>query len=61
MKLTNLAVTLEDDETPIATFGRAALIKNRQGRYVLKGGSNADRIEAREWISLFLHEVVVCN
>jgi hypothetical protein len=53
------------DETPargaevIARFGKAALIKQPNGSWQLKGGSEEERLSAREWISLFLHEAVV--
>jgi hypothetical protein len=43
----------------IARFGKAALIKEPGGSWQLKGGSEEDRLSAREWISLFLHEAVV--
>jgi hypothetical protein len=43
----------------IARFGEAALIRRLDGGWKLRGGSQADRCEAREWISLFLHEAVV--
>lgn len=42
----------------VALFGRARLVRNRQGRYELQGGSRADHSEAKEWISLFMHEAV---
>jgi hypothetical protein len=29
------------------------------GKYTLRGGSKDDRIAAKEWISLFCHDVVV--
>jgi hypothetical protein len=61
MKSNNISVAVAEDETPIASFGQATLIKKREGSYVLKGGSRADLLEALEWISLFLHEVVVSN
>jgi hypothetical protein len=35
------------------------LIKCLDGRLVLKGGAKEDRIEAREWISMFLNGAVV--
>jgi hypothetical protein len=53
------------DETPargqevIARFGQAALIKQSDGTWQLKGGSEEDRLSAREWISLFMHEAVL--
>ena len=43
----------------IARFGKAALIKDSYGAWELHGGSAEDRLSAREWISLFLHEAVV--
>jgi hypothetical protein len=43
----------------VACFGGAALIRGRKGRWTLEGGSRNDRLEAQEWISLFLHEAVV--
>jgi hypothetical protein len=42
----------------IAGFGRAKLIEKPGDKYVLIGGSNEDRAEALEWISLCMHEVV---
>jgi hypothetical protein len=59
MKTNHTSVAVAADETPIASFGEATLIKKREGSYVLQGGSRADLLEAHEWISLFLHEVVV--
>jgi hypothetical protein len=61
MKLMQLNATSENQGSVIARFGNAALIKNPEGSHVLKGGSRNDRSEAREWISLFMHEVVVCD
>lgn len=42
----------------LATFGRAELVHFEEGGYALLGGSPNDRIQAREWISLFGHDVV---
>ena len=39
--------------------GEAKLVKHLDGKLELKGGTKADRGEAREWISLFWHEAVV--
>lgn len=39
-------------------FGRADLVTVHNGRLELRGGSRADRIEAKEYISLFMHEAV---
>ena len=43
----------------IASWGQAQLIKYLDGKVVLKGGSKEDRMEAREWISMFLNDAVV--
>ena len=42
----------------IASFGRAQLLTRADGRVELRGGSEPDRAEAREWISLFMHDAV---
>jgi hypothetical protein len=39
-------------------FGRADLVTAHNGRLELRGGSKADRTEAKEYISLFMHEAV---
>jgi hypothetical protein len=43
----------------IASFGQARLVSKAGGRVELIGGSPADHAEAREWISLFLHNAVL--
>lgn len=46
----------QDDEGEVlAYFGKARLIKKLDGKLELVGGTDEDRTEAREWISLFLH------
>ena len=45
----------------LATFGSARLVKHLSGKIELLGGSPADRAEAREWCSLFMHEAVVAS
>jgi hypothetical protein len=39
-------------------FGNARLIKRPDGKHELVGGSENNFTEAREWVSLFAHEVV---
>jgi hypothetical protein len=39
-------------------FGHADLVTVHNGRLELRGGSTADRTEAKEYISLFMHEAV---
>ncbi|MGC3960510.1 MAG: hypothetical protein QM813_22045 [Verrucomicrobiota bacterium] len=43
----------------LATFGKARLIQKPNGKIELIGGTVADRIAAKEWVSLFLHEATV--
>ena len=40
----------------VASFGAAKLIRHRDGRWELHGGSPGDHAAAREWCSLFQHE-----
>jgi hypothetical protein len=42
----------------IANFGTARLVKKQDGRYELIGGTADDHAAAREWCSLFHHELV---
>ncbi len=51
-------LTLRKGEV-VATFGAARLIRTPEHKYELRGGSRADRTAAKEWISLFRHDVVV--
>lgn len=46
-------------ERLIASFGRARLVLRFSGGYELRGGTRNDRLEAREWTSLFAHEAAV--
>jgi len=42
----------------IAHFGNARLVAGADGRVELCGGTDSDRTEAKEWISLFMHDAV---
>ncbi len=42
----------------MATVGNARLVKKRNGKFELRGGTAVDRTEAMEWCSLFLHDAV---
>jgi len=59
MKIKNWFVPLRDEGEMIACFGRARLMRRLNGRVELVGGTREDRGAAREWISLFFHELVV--
>ena len=43
----------------VAYFGQARLVKRLDAKFELRGGSREDQSEAKEWISLFLHEAVL--
>ena len=46
----------EADNEIVASFGAAELVRHRDGRWELRGGSPADYAAAREWSSHFQHE-----
>lgn len=43
----------------LAHFGPARLVELPDGRLELRGGGNAQLIEAKEWLSLFEHDRVL--
>ena len=49
----------KDEGEVVASFGQAQLVRFLDGKHTLRGGSNGDRSAAKEWISLFWHDVVV--
>ena len=59
MKLRNYLPRFVDEGEVIASFGHAQLVKYLDGKYKLTGGSKEDRGEAKEWISMFCHHIVV--
>ncbi len=42
-------------------FGEAKLIRVANSRYELIGGTTSDLVAAKEWISLFAHEMVLSH
>lgn len=44
---------------PTASFGEARLFRKPNGDYELVGGTSADRVAAKEWVSLFMHEASI--
>ena len=58
MRIRNFFPKFKSEGRVLAAFGEAKLVKYLDGKLELKGGSNSDRIAAREWISLFMHEAV---
>lgn len=60
MNVTKYFPDIVKDRTEIiAVFGEAQLVRTLELGYELHGGSREDRLAAREWISMFLHEAVV--
>jgi len=59
MKLTSFFPRFKCEGKVIAIFGQARLLKYFDGKYELCGGSKEDRQAAKEWISMFCHEIVV--
>jgi len=49
----------KDEGEVMASWGEAKLIRYLNGKSELRGGSEQDRAEAREWMSMFWHEAVV--
>jgi hypothetical protein len=43
----------------IARFGVAQLIQNETGKLQLDGGSFSEYTEAKEWVSMFMHEAIL--
>jgi hypothetical protein len=44
--------------TVVQQFGGARLVRQRNGKHELLGGTGADHAAALEWASLFAHEIV---
>jgi hypothetical protein len=61
MRFKNFFPEFKRDGEVIAIFGEARLIKTVDFKYELRGGSEGDHAEAQEWISLFMHDVVIRN
>jgi len=49
------------EEEIIAYFGDARLVRRLDCKFELHGGSDRERAEAREWISMFMHEAVLTS
>jgi hypothetical protein len=59
MKNAHLFPEQPDRGEVIALFGDAKLVKTIDSKYELRGGSKGDRTAAQEWVSLFMHEMVL--
>jgi hypothetical protein len=59
MKNAHLFPEEADSGEVIALFGDAKLVKTIDSKYELRGGSKGDHIAAQEWVSKFMHEMVL--
>ena len=48
-----------DTAEVVAVFGQAKLVSRLDGKTALRGGTNQDRVAAKEWIALFWHEAIL--
>lgn len=58
MKINQLLQFTRNNHELIATFGAARLVRHLDGRHELIGGTPGDLAEAREWCSLYAHDLV---
>jgi hypothetical protein len=56
MRLRRMLESLRPQHEVVASFGGAELVRTPDGKTELRGGTEADRQAAMEWISLFWHE-----
>jgi hypothetical protein len=54
MRLHHRLLPSETEHDLIASFGAARLIKTLAGKLELRGGTEEDREQAREWVQTFL-------
>jgi len=59
MKLKQVIESIMLQTKTVVRFGTARLIQAPTGRFHLVGGTAEERLAAREWASLFLHEAVL--
>jgi hypothetical protein len=59
MKIAHIFSGRLDEGEVIAYFGQARLVRRLDCKFELRGGSSEDHSAAKEWISLFMHEVVL--
>ena len=59
MKFKEYLPHVTDDGEIIASFGQAQLVRYLDGKCELRRGSKEDRLAAKEWVSMFWHELVV--
>jgi hypothetical protein len=58
MKARHICTNIINALKIINHFGNALLVKRADGKHELVGGSDGDYTDAKEWVSLFAHEIV---
>ena len=58
MKLNRITWLQRKEHELIASFGDARLVRKLDGRHELIGGTTDDLSAAREWCSLYAHDLV---
>jgi hypothetical protein len=61
MRVKHFPTEFKDEGEFIASWGEARLIKYLDGRFMLKGGSQEDRVKAEKWISMFMPKPAVAS
>ncbi|HXA44935.1 MAG TPA: hypothetical protein VNZ25_05475 [Candidatus Angelobacter sp.] len=58
MKAPHICTNIINPWKIINHFGNALLVQRINGKHELVGGSDGDYTAAKEWVSLFAHEIV---
>jgi hypothetical protein len=58
MKARHICTNIINPWKVINHFGNAFLVQRTDGKHELVGGSDGDYTAAKEWVSLFAHEIV---
>jgi hypothetical protein len=58
MKARHICTNIVNALKIINHFGNALLVRRTDGKHELVGGSDGDYTAAKEWVSLFAHEIV---
>jgi hypothetical protein len=58
MKTRHICTDIVDPRRILNHFGNAFLVQRTDGKHELVGGSDGDYTAAKEWVSLFAHEIV---
>jgi hypothetical protein len=58
MKARHICTNIFNPWKIISHFGNALLVQRTDGKHELVGGNDGDYTAAKEWVSLFAHEIV---